>query len=55
VYYGILGGFVLGTLVAIALLAARRATRKTAIAFGPMLLVGALLVLAFDITPSLTS
>jgi leader peptidase (prepilin peptidase)/N-methyltransferase len=55
VYYGILGGFVLGTAVAIVLLVARRATRKTAIAFGPMLVLGALLVLAFDITPSLTS
>ena len=35
VYYGILGGFVLGAGVAIVLLIARRATRKTAIAFGP--------------------
>jgi leader peptidase (prepilin peptidase)/N-methyltransferase len=55
VYYGILGGFVLGTVVAIALLAAHRADRKTPIAFGPMLLLGALIVLAFDITPSLTT
>jgi leader peptidase (prepilin peptidase)/N-methyltransferase len=50
VYYGILGGFVLGAGVAIVLLAARRATRKTAIAFGPMLVLGTLLVLAFDLT-----
>lgn len=55
VYYGVLGGFVLGAGVAIVLLAARRATRKTAIAFGPMLILGALLVLAFDITPSLAA
>lgn len=53
VYYGLFGGFVLGTLVALPLLAMRRATMKTALAFGPMLLLGALVVLAFDITPSL--
>jgi leader peptidase (prepilin peptidase)/N-methyltransferase len=53
VYYGLFGGFLLGSLVAIVLLAARRATMKTALAFGPMLLLGALIVLAFDITPSL--
>ena len=34
-------------------MASRRATMKTALAFGPMLLLGALMVLAFDITPSL--
>jgi leader peptidase (prepilin peptidase) / N-methyltransferase len=51
VYYGILGGFVLGAAVALVLLAARRASRKTAIAFGPMLVLGTLLVLAFDLTP----
>ena len=50
VYYGILGGFVLGAGVAIVLIIARRATRKTAIAFGPMLVLGTLLVLAFDLT-----
>lgn len=53
VYYGLFGGFVLGSVVAIVLMAARRATMKTALAFGPMLLVGALIVLAFDITPAL--
>jgi leader peptidase (prepilin peptidase)/N-methyltransferase len=53
VYYGIFAGFLLGSLVALVLLALRRATMKTALAFGPMLLLGALLVLAFDITPSL--
>ncbi|MGI8678659.1 MAG: prepilin peptidase [Jatrophihabitans sp.] len=52
VYYGIFGGFVLGAVVSIALLASRRATMKTAIPFGPMLLLGALLVLAFDLVPS---
>jgi leader peptidase (prepilin peptidase)/N-methyltransferase len=45
VYYGIFAGFVLGALVAVVLLATRRATMKTAVAFGPMLLLGALLVL----------
>jgi leader peptidase (prepilin peptidase)/N-methyltransferase len=49
VYYGILVGFVLGAGVALILLAARRANRKTAIAIGPMLLLGTLLVLAFDL------
>lgn len=53
VYYGIFGGFVLGSLVSIVLLIMRKATLKTALAFGPMLLLGALLVLAFDISPSL--
>ena len=52
VYFGIFAGFVLGTVIAIALLVSRRATRKTPIAFGPMLLVGALLVLAFDLVPN---
>jgi leader peptidase (prepilin peptidase) / N-methyltransferase len=51
VYYGIFGGFVLGAVLALVLLAARRATMKTALAFGPMLLLGALLVLAFNLTP----
>lgn len=54
VYYGILGGFVLGASVAIVLLGARRATRQSAIPFAPMLVIGTLLVLAFDMTPSLT-
>ncbi|SHG66200.1 leader peptidase (prepilin peptidase) / N-methyltransferase [Jatrophihabitans endophyticus] len=53
VYYGIFGGFLLGAVVSLALLAGRRATMKTAIPFGPMLLLGALLVLAFDLTPDL--
>ena len=51
VYYGMFGGFVLGSVVAVVLLVARRATMKTALAFGPMLLLGALIVLAFDLTP----
>jgi leader peptidase (prepilin peptidase)/N-methyltransferase len=55
VYYGILGGFVLGSLVAIALLATRKASMKTALAFGPMLLFGALLVLAFDLSSAFVS
>ena len=53
VYYGLFAGFLFGALIAIVLIARRRASRKTAIAFGPMLLVGALVVLAFDLTPSL--
>jgi leader peptidase (prepilin peptidase)/N-methyltransferase len=53
VYYGLFGGFVLGSVVAIVLMAGRRATMKSAMAFGPMLLMGALIVLAFDITPTL--
>ena len=51
VYYGIFAGFLLGALVALALLASRRASLKTALAFGPMLVLGALLVLAFDLAP----
>ena len=51
VYFGIFAGFVLGTVVALVLIALRRAGRKTPIAFGPMLLLGALLVLAFDLVP----
>jgi leader peptidase (prepilin peptidase)/N-methyltransferase len=53
VYYGLFAGFVFGALVSIVLIAQRRASRKTAIAFGPMMLLGALVVLAFDLTPSL--
>jgi leader peptidase (prepilin peptidase)/N-methyltransferase len=52
VYYGIFGGFVLGSVVSLGLLATRRASLKTALAFGPMLLFGALIVLALDLTPS---
>jgi len=53
VYYGIFAGFLLGMLVALALLATRRASLKTALAFGPMLIFGALIVLAFRISPAL--
>jgi leader peptidase (prepilin peptidase)/N-methyltransferase len=45
VYYGIFGGFVLGALVGIVLMVTRRATMKSALAFGPMLVLGALIVL----------
>lgn len=55
VYYGIFAGFLLGSVVAIVLLATRRASLKTALAFGPMLIVGALVVLAFNIVPSFGS
>jgi leader peptidase (prepilin peptidase)/N-methyltransferase len=52
VFYGIFAGFLLGSIVGLAILAARRGNRKTAIAFGPMLLAGPLLVLAFDLVPT---
>jgi leader peptidase (prepilin peptidase) / N-methyltransferase len=45
VLVGTFAGFVLGGLVGAALLAVRRAGRKTAIAFGPYMLAGALLAL----------
>ena len=51
VYYGIFAGFLLGALLAIGLLATRRASMKTAVPFGPMLIVGPLVVLAFDLVP----
>jgi leader peptidase (prepilin peptidase) / N-methyltransferase len=49
VYYGIFGGFLLGALVAVALLATGRASRGTAIPFGPALVAGALIVAAFGL------
>jgi leader peptidase (prepilin peptidase)/N-methyltransferase len=51
VYYGIFGGFLLGAALSIVLILTRRATMKTAIPFGPMLIVGTLIVLAFDLVP----
>lgn len=53
VYYGIFGGFLLGAVIAVALLATRRASLKTKLAFGPTLILGPLIVLAFDLVPSL--
>jgi leader peptidase (prepilin peptidase)/N-methyltransferase len=53
VYYGIFGGFVIGAVVGVVLMATRRASLKTALAFGPMLVLGALIVLAFDLAPNL--
>jgi leader peptidase (prepilin peptidase) / N-methyltransferase len=55
VYYGIFAGFLLGSIVAIVLLATRRASLKTALAFGPMLILGALVLLAFNLVPSFGS
>lgn len=52
VYYGIFAGFLLGAVVSIGLLVTRRATMKTAIPFGPMMIFGALLVLGFSLVPS---
>lgn len=43
----VLGAFLLGGLFAIALLVARRATRRTAVAFGPWLVAGAVLALGW--------
>jgi leader peptidase (prepilin peptidase)/N-methyltransferase len=55
VYYGIFGGFLLGAVVAVALLASGRAGLKTAMALGPMLIAGSLIVLAFGLAPSFTT
>ncbi|MGH8961151.1 MAG: prepilin peptidase [Jatrophihabitantaceae bacterium] len=54
VYYGIFAGFLLGAVVAVALLASRRASLTTAMAFGPMLVLGTLAVLAFGLPPALS-
>lgn len=48
VFYGLFIGFVLGAVVVVVLLVAGHVTRKSALAFGPMLLVGTLAVLAVD-------
>jgi leader peptidase (prepilin peptidase)/N-methyltransferase len=45
VLVGTFAGFLLGGLLGVALLAARRAHRRTAIPFGPFMLAGALLAL----------
>jgi leader peptidase (prepilin peptidase) / N-methyltransferase len=42
--YGLLAGFVLGGVVAVVLLAARRADRRSALSFGPAMVAGAYLV-----------
>jgi leader peptidase (prepilin peptidase) / N-methyltransferase len=42
---GAFAGFVLGALVGVALIAGHRATRKTAIPFGPFMVAGALVAL----------
>lgn len=52
VYYGIFAGFLLGSVVGLVLLVTRRGGRKTAIAFGPMLVLGSLIVLAVDLVPA---
>ena len=48
---GLLGGFVLAAVAGLAMIAARRATRKTHIPFGPFMLAAALAVL---LTPALS-
>jgi leader peptidase (prepilin peptidase) / N-methyltransferase len=45
---GVLAGFVAGGVIAVVLLVAQRAGLKSYIAFGPAMLVGALLALAFE-------
>jgi leader peptidase (prepilin peptidase)/N-methyltransferase len=47
VYYGVFAGFLLGALLAVVLLALRRATLKSPLAFGPLLVLGSVGVLAF--------
>lgn len=54
VYVGLFAGFALAAAAAVALLAARRATRTTALPFGPMLILGALLVLAVNASAPLS-
>jgi leader peptidase (prepilin peptidase)/N-methyltransferase len=49
VYYGVFGGFLIGAVAAVVLLASGRASLKSALAFGPMLILGALIVLAFGL------
>jgi leader peptidase (prepilin peptidase) / N-methyltransferase len=46
VFYGIFAGFVLGALVALVMLAGRRVSLQSHIAFGPALITGALLIAA---------
>lgn len=46
VYYGIFAGFLIGMVMALGLLATGKASMKSAMAFGPALIVGTLLVLA---------
>lgn len=45
---GMLYGFVLGALASLVLVAARRATMKTAVAFGPTLIIGSFLAAALS-------
>jgi len=52
VLYGILGGFVLATIVSAPLLILRRASMKSFIPFGPAMIFAAFLVAAFDLAPS---
>jgi leader peptidase (prepilin peptidase)/N-methyltransferase len=55
VYYGVFAGFLLGMAISLVMLTTRRASLKTAVPFGPMLIFGALLVLAFRIGPALSA
>ena len=45
---GLLAGFVAGGLIAIVMLVAQRAGLRSHIAFGPAMIIGALLALAFE-------
>jgi leader peptidase (prepilin peptidase)/N-methyltransferase len=53
VYYGVFAGWVVGAAAALTLLALRRAGMKSGVPFGPSMILGAFVVLAFDLTPSL--
>jgi leader peptidase (prepilin peptidase)/N-methyltransferase len=48
---GVIAGFCLGALVCLLLLLSRRVSLKSAVPFGPALVVGALLVSAFGLVP----
>jgi leader peptidase (prepilin peptidase)/N-methyltransferase len=49
VYVGMLAGFVIGAAVAVVLLVAGRATARSHLAFGPVLVLGAMLTIAGDL------
>jgi leader peptidase (prepilin peptidase)/N-methyltransferase len=52
VYYGIFAGFLLGAVVGVGMILARRGGLKSQLPFGPSMIVGALVVLAFDLVPA---
>jgi leader peptidase (prepilin peptidase)/N-methyltransferase len=52
VIYGLLAGFVLASIASLPLVLMRRASMKTPIPFGPALIAGAFVVVAFTLVPS---